>query len=326
MGASAAAPASEAEILRLLDKYFPNRRHGLLVGRGDDCAILAWNGNLCVSTDLFLEDVHFRRSYFTAVEAGHKCLAVNLSDLAACGASPAAFTLSLALPVPLDAIWLEGFFKGMAALASRHGAILCGGDLSKSGKLAASVTVFGHAAVPLKRKNTRTGDILFATGDIGLARIGLEELEKNGRKAATQWKGPCAAHLMPEPHVKAGLALTRFAEKGARIALMDVSDGLCSDLPRLLAAGHGAEITLNEQNLSPAVLAHAAASGKDAALEAFKGGEDYVLLGACQPDLLPDLAKEIPGLRQLGQVDGSGQIRCNGFPMDAAAGFDHFGG
>lgn len=322
---SGSAPASEAAILRILDRYFPDRRADLLVGRGDDCAVLAWQGQMCVSTDLFLEDVHFRRSYFTAAEAGHKCLAVNLSDLAACGASPVAFTLALALPVPLDLAWLEGFFQGMAGLASRYGAVLCGGDLSKSGRVAASVTVFGKAEVPLKRKNTCPGDVLFVTGDIGLARIGLAELEKNGRKAAGQWSGPCAGHLLPEPHVKEGLILARFAEKGARISLMDVSDGLCSDLPRLLAAGQGAEITLNGQNLSPAVLAHAAASGRDPGLEAFKGGEDYVLLGACEPDLLPALAREIPGLRQIGQVNGSDRITCNGLVMDAAAGFDHFG-
>ena len=109
---------SEDGILACLGRHFPQTGPSLLLGRGDDCAVLRGGKPLAVSSDLFLEDVHFRRSYFTPEETGYKALAVNVSDLAACGARPAAFTLCLGLPGWVDEPWLDAFFSGMAGLAS----------------------------------------------------------------------------------------------------------------------------------------------------------------------------------------------------------------
>lgn len=101
---------SEDSILACLARHFPATHPSLLLGRGDDCAVFRAGTPLCVSSDLFLEDVHFRRSYFTPEEIGHKALAVNVSDIAACGGRPVAFTLALGLPDDVDAAWLDRFF------------------------------------------------------------------------------------------------------------------------------------------------------------------------------------------------------------------------
>ena len=116
---------------------------GASTGGFTDCLLKA-GAPLSVSTDLFLEDVHFRRSYFTPEEIGHKALACNISDLAACGTRPKVFTLCLGLPPYIDAAWLEEFFSGMGSLAAKYGMGLAGGDISASDKLSIAVTVFGE--------------------------------------------------------------------------------------------------------------------------------------------------------------------------------------
>ena len=139
---------SEDSILTCLGRHFPQTGPSLLLGRGDDCAVLKGARPLAVSSDMFLEDVHFRRSYFTPAETGYKALAVNVSDLAACGARPAGFTLCLGLPGWVDAAWLDAFFSGMAGLAAEHNMVLAGGDLSSCERLHISVTVWGEPADP----------------------------------------------------------------------------------------------------------------------------------------------------------------------------------
>ena len=204
--------ASEDSILNLLGKYFPLSHPSLILGRGDDCALLKGGNPLSVSTDLFLEDVHFRRSYFTAEEIGHKALACNISDLAACGTRPKVFTLCLGLPSGIDAVWLEEFFSGMGSLAAKYGMGLAGGDISASDKLSIAVTVFGEPVGEggfLSRGGSVPGDTIFVVGSVGLARIGLLEMEARGRAAMERYPKACLAHLKPEPMVDAGLMLAR---------------------------------------------------------------------------------------------------------------------
>ena len=138
------SPKSEDDILRCLAKYFPDQQHGVVLGRGDDCAVLQFEHPLTVSSDLFLEDIHFRRTYFEPDDIGYKALAVNLSDISACGAKPVAFTLSLALPKTTPMDWFEAFFQGMSTLARQYNVCLVGGDLSQSATIAISITVFGE--------------------------------------------------------------------------------------------------------------------------------------------------------------------------------------
>ena len=126
---------SEDHILARIASHFPNEGPDVLLGRGDDCAVLGVSGPLCVSTDLFMEGVHFRRSYFTPEDIGWKALAVNLSDLAADGARPMGFTVGLSLPPDADMALVDGLCAGMAELAAQASVPLVGGDLSRADKL-----------------------------------------------------------------------------------------------------------------------------------------------------------------------------------------------
>ena len=302
--------ASEDSILACLARHFPATHPSLLLGRGDDCAVLKAGTPLCVSSDLFLEDVHFRRSYFTPEEIGHKALAVNVSDIAACGGRPLAFTLALGLPDDVDALWLDRFFSGMAALAQEQRLALAGGDLSRSPFLHVSITIWGESYTGgdfLVRGGSMPGDSLFVVGRPGLARVGLQVLEKEGRAALEHWPAACAAHLLPVPQVDAGLMLARAGANARPPALMDLSDGIMRDLPRLLGrtgesrarregdtgtatdSGLGAAILLPQGMLHPEVVRHARENGLNPVHEALLGGEDYALLGSCAPDMLPIL-------------------------------------
>lgn len=350
---------SEDSLLRMVCRYFPVQHSSLLLGRGDDCCVLKAGNPLCVSADMFLEDVHFRSRYFSPREVGHKALAVNISDVAACGVRPTAFTLCLALPPSVQTEWLEDFFAGMGALAKEHRMVLAGGDLSSADKIHISITVWGETTAGgkyLTRGGAMPGDAVFVIGELGLARAGLQVLEEQGRAALKEWPHACAAHLHPEPQVAAGLTLARITGGDRPPVLMDVSDGLARDLPRLLgltggagrleledsidlggidlggialggrAAGAalGAEIVLPEGLLHPEVREHARARGLNPVREAWLGGEDYALLGACAPELLPPLHAALPHLHSIGTITDSGCIVCNNAPAPTHAGFDHF--
>lgn len=339
---------SEDALLHTLGRYFPVQHPSLLLGRGDDCCVLRAGNPLCVSADLFIEDVHFRNSYFSPREVGHKSLAVNISDVAACGARPTAFTLCLALPPSIQMPWLEEFFAGMGELAQQHRMVLAGGDLSRADKVHISITVWGESTgngTYLTRGGSMPGDCLFVIGELGLARAGLHLLEMQGRTALEEWPHACAAHLKPQPQVAAGLTLARMAGVSRPPVLMDVSDGLARDLPRLLGltglvelqdkgphsgaasatgAGLGAEIILPEGLLHPELIACARGRGLHPVHEAYLGGEDYALLGACAPELLPPLHAALPHLHSIGTVTDTGTILCNNASAPAGAGFDHF--
>ncbi|MBU1229788.1 MAG: thiamine-phosphate kinase, partial [Proteobacteria bacterium] len=157
-------PTSEQDFLAAIDRHFPARAEGLLLGRGDDCAILDALGPLCVSTDLFVEGAHFRRSYFAPADIGHKALAAAASDLAAMGAAPVACALSLVLPPDgpdgVDDAFLEALLEGMAALSKRLELPLAGGDLSRGPALILDLCVFGRpgpAGRLLRRGTLRPG-------------------------------------------------------------------------------------------------------------------------------------------------------------------------
>jgi thiamine-monophosphate kinase len=363
---------SEDHVLSLIDAYFPRRHPGLLLGRGDDCAEFVSASPLALSSDLFLENVHFRRSYFTAEEVGHKALAVNLSDLAAAGAFPLGFSLGLICPADLDADWLEAMFKGMAALARESDIPLVGGDISAGSSLGFCITVWGGASDAkglFLRRGARAGDILFTLSpqsaqggcNLGLARLGLEVLEKQGRAAIKSYPAACAALLAPKPMLAAGQALVNampglLLEPGwpdlpAPIYAMDLSDGLARDLPRLLgglaqqyAAGQeadpgaalGADLTFEAENLHPELLAYHAGAEQKAISLALSGGDEYALLCACSPEKLDALrnalcnsmcAEAKPFMQILGTVSEVPGIRRQGTDIGAmipGGGFDHF--
>ena len=330
--------ASEDDILGLLSRFFPVEHPALLLGRGDDCAVLKSQGPVAVTTDIFAEDTHFRRRYFTPFDIGFKSLAVNVSDVGASGASPSGLSVGLTLTGNEDEAWISDFCEGMKAVCDKYALALSGGDLTRSSLLNICVTAWGTLpdALPrgLRRGVAKEGDIIFLAGSVGLARLGLTLLEsaetpEDVRQVKADWPKACAAHLRPEALAFDGMALARFAvehDAGDRMGLMDVSDGLARDLPRLLASritGFGADISLAENALHPEILRHAEKTGADAPAFAFEGGEDYALAGTCPEKLWPSLSRALkaPSL-VLGQVK-KGEITLNG-KKPASAGFDHF--
>ena len=349
------AVRSEDHILDLLDECFARAHPSLVLGRGDDCAELAAQGCvLALSTDIFLEDEHFRRGYFLPEEIGHKALAVNLSDLAASGAAPLGFSLGLICPPGLDAAWLSSVFQGMAALAGRYNLALSGGDISAGSKLGFCITIWGRPqnagkGAALLRRGAAPGRELFVVGPDyspegasscvpGLARLGLRLLEARGREAEGEFPQACAALLRPWPQIEAGQALAALASPQApRLSLMDISDGLARDLPRLLrgrdGAPLGADLDIPCGLLHPEMLAWAN-NDTNLALELIlSGGDDYLLLGSAEPDLLPCLRAALAALPEparldrIGRVTASPGLTLRGTPLEQAlplTAFDHF--
>ncbi len=333
---------SEAHFLELIDKYFPKQHPSLILGRGDDCAILRTQDSLCLSSDLFLEDIHFRASYFQAADVGHKALAVNISDIAAMGARPLGFNLNLGLSSRVDEAWLNDFFVGMSLLANEHNLALVGGDVARSDSIHICISIWGDCSGPalkVKRQNNQEyltrggampGDILFVVGQVGLARVGLNVLEAEGEKAKQHWPKACMAHLRPKPLVDAGLTIARLGMQARPAVLMDISDGLAKDLPRLLGMNDslqgplGAEITLQEVLLHPEVVEYNHKNKLCPINQAWLGGEDYALLGACNPKLFPVLQSALPAVYDIGIITDNGKLSFNGEIMTSSAGFDHF--
>jgi thiamine-monophosphate kinase len=314
---------SEQAFLDLIDLHFPRAHNNLLLERGDDCAVIPCPERLCISTDLFLEDIHFRRSYFSPEDIGYKSLAVNVSDIAAMGGKPMGFSLGLMIPPGLNQAFFSCFFKGMAEICQALDLPLTGGDLSLSSALGVCITIWGEAGEGtsfLTRSGNRPGDVLFLSGDIGLARIGLSLLEENG--PVSGFPESISSFLRPKLRIRDGLLL---GSSGFVSSLMDVSDGLAMDLPRLLGS-KGAEITLTEDALHPELLQYCRAQGQNPLEAALLGGEDYALLGTVGKDDLPRLKALLPKAAILGRVrERPGIVDRNGAAVQLR-GFDHFSG
>ncbi|MFN0168515.1 MAG: thiamine-phosphate kinase [Bryobacteraceae bacterium] len=276
-------------------------------GIGDDCAIIRPRGtteDLLFTTDLLLENVHFRRDTHSAVDVGHKALARGLSDIAAMGGVPRFCLLSLAVAGWTTPRWIDGFYKGLLRLAARHQMPLAGGDLARAELVACDIVVCG--AVPrgkaLLRSGARPGDLVYVSGHLGGAALGLWHGSGSG------WK----CHLRPEPRVELGQMLRKSLHA---TAAMDLSDGLSLDLWRLCErSGVGAEI-----DDVPVFTG--------ASLElALHGGEDYELLFTVRPrQVVPAAFEGIP-LTRIGRVvvhRGRERVRFRGEPL-APAGYDHF--
>ncbi|MDM0074875.1 thiamine-phosphate kinase [Variovorax sp. J2P1-59] len=263
----------------LIARYFtrPARRSPL--GVGDDCALIAPAAGmqLAVSSDMLVEGRHFL-STVDPMKLGHKALAVNLSDLAACGAKPLAFTLALSLPT-MDETWLEGFSRGLFALADAHGCELVGGDTTR-GPLNICITVFGEvpAGAALLRSGAKAGDDVWVSGTLGDARLALEVFRGTLALAPESFELARARMEQPTPRVALGLAL-----RGIASAAVDISDGLVGDLGHVLrASGVGASLDADAAagRLALAAHAHGAAAGLDRDTRracALAGGDDYEL-------------------------------------------------
>lgn len=289
---------------------------------GDDtAAIPGGEGELRVSTDVSVEEVHFRREWLTVDEIGWRATASALSDLAATAAEPAGITIALTIPDGTADGDVVQLMRGVGAAAAAAGCQLLGGDISGGGTWSLAVTVFGHAVRPLSRRGARPGDGIWVSGVLGGARAALLAWQ-DGREPA-----PAArlAFARPQPRLAAGRWL---ASRGAS-AMLDLSDGLGGDAEHLAAAsGVGLEIELDRLPIHPSVHAEARRIDQPAAEFAAIGGEDYELLVAL-PEGVDGAACE-PGagvpLTRIGTVVAGSGVRCllAGRAI-AVAGFRHHG-
>ena len=264
----------------LIAKYFSRPTPGAVLGVGDDCALLqpAAGMQWAVSSDMLVEGRHFLATV-PPERLGHKALAVNLSDLAACGARPLAFTLALALP-RIDERFLAGLAQGLFALADQHGIELVGGDTT-AGPLNLCITVMGEVppGQALRRDGARAGDALWVShrqgGGLGDARLALEVFRGRLSLPEEDFEAVRRAMELPQPRVALGLAL-----RGLASAAIDLSDGLVGDLGHVLQrSGVGAEIELERLPIGPVLARRPRSQQLHCALA---GGDDYELL-FCAP-------------------------------------------
>ena len=322
----------------LIARYFTRPTPRAVLGVGDDCALLQPKPGtqLAISSDMLVEGRHF----FAAADPfalGHKALAVNLSDLAACGATPLAFTLALALP-DVNETWLQGFSQGLLALADAHGCELVGGDTTQ-GPLNICITVFGEVPVvngksqALLRSGARAGDDVYVSGTLGDARLALDALRGTLVLPADLLAQARLRLEQPTPRVALGQAL-----RGVATAALDLSDGLLGDLGHLLkASGVGATLDTSIAIELIAACAHPACTTGLISLKkqlecVLAGGDDYELAftappAARQAVLAAARLAETPVTR-MGRIDAEPGLRLVDAQGQRLSGhyssFDHF--
>jgi thiamine-monophosphate kinase len=288
--------AREGQLIERVSRKFPLRKDGLRVGIGDDAAVLYPGGRKewVVTTDAFLEDVHFFRNTHPPGAVGYKALARATSDIAAMGARSRYFFLTLGLPDTCTGAWFDAFLDGMARAARRFGLILAGGDTTKYPKVVASLTVLGESrrGRAVLRSGARPGDLLCVSGRLGEAELGLQLVLKRLHKRK-RWAGLSKKHFYPEPRLALGewLASRRIAS-----SMIDTSDGLSTDLGHICkASGVGARVWATKIPMvkMPPELRRL---DFDPLRMALHGGEDYELLFTVPKRL----AGRLP--RMLGQV------------------------
>ena len=319
---------NEFELIRDYFARQPVRRADVVVGIGDDAAVLdpPAGCQLVVSTDMLVSGVHFPESTAPAA-VGYKALAVNLSDLAAMGASPAWFTLNLSLP-SADSGWLEGFCAGLFGLAGPFGLQLVGVDTTR-GPLTVGIQIAGFVprGQALLRSGARPGDSVYVTGWLGDAALGLMCLRQELRLPEAERDQVIQRLERPVPRVHEGEML-----RGLASACIDISDGLVADLGHVLeASGAGASIELAALPLSSVYQAVRAQVGWNPAVAR---GDDYELcftLPAQRQSVLEAQAARFGcGLRRIGVIEAQPGLRLmepsGSVYRPDRQGFDHFRG
>jgi thiamine-monophosphate kinase len=283
----------------------------LKMGIGDDAALVSAAGHVewVLSCDTFLEDVHFRMQTHPPDSVGFKALARAASDLAAMGATPRYFLLTLALPTARTGAWLDAFLNGVARASREVGITLIGGDTSRSRTVFVSITVLGEIAPgrELTRSGAHPGDIIYVSGKLGRAQLGLE-LVLRGNARNRQLRALTQPHLYPKIRIELGSWL---AKQRVATSAMDLSDGLSTDLARLCTASQvGAKIYTSKVPSAalPAAAARKLGNRKSDPLQrALHGGEDYELLFTVSPRQASKLGRA-PGAAALTAI---GEITRN---------------
>lgn len=251
-----------------------------ILGIGDDCAVIPQLSGMetLVSSDMLIEGTHFLMDDISAYRLGWKSAAVNISDIAAMGGRCTGSFLSYALPKGMQKEWMEEFFRGYNEVSAIYGCPLLGGDTTSSpDRLCISVTVVGEcpAGSSRKRSDAREGDLICVTGPLGDSAAGLQVILQ-GCERDEDAQTLIERHYLPRPRIREGMAIA--STEGAH-AMMDISDGIGSDLRHILkASGCGAEIDTASIPMSEELKRKCSALGWDALKLAISGGEDFELL------------------------------------------------
>jgi thiamine-monophosphate kinase len=289
----------DALVQRIQRVSRPAKTKQLILSAGDDAALwLPSRGQETILTcDWFLEGSHFLRDKHPADAVGWKCLARAASDIAAMGGLPRCFLLSLVLPVELAGPWLDQFLRGLRRASKSLHCELAGGDTTRGKRVLINTTVVGEIARgrALLRSGATPGDAIYVSGTLGEADLGLREL-RQGRGVASASTAALRKHLYPQPRLELGawLAKTRMAT-----AMMDLSDGLSTDLARLCAAsGVGAKIDADSLPTTPLT------NPRDARQLALHGGDDYELLFTVAKRNIARVSSSFRGLRltRIGEI------------------------
>ncbi len=318
-----AAPLSEFDLIR---QFFTRPVHKAALGVGDDCALIeARPGHhLAISTDMLVSGRHFFADV-SPRSLGHKALAVNLSDLAAMGAEPRAFTLALALP-EADPAWLAELADGMLTLADAHGCELIGGDTTR-GPLTLSLTVFGDVPLrqALRRDAARPGDDIWISGTLGDARLALGDCRGEWLLPEPDFSQVRVRMETPTPRVALGMAL-----RGVAHAALDISDGLVGDLGHILERSQAGAVVDVDALPRSAILSNQPEAQQHTCVLA--GGDDYELCftaPAGARDTIAALGERLSlRVTRVGNITpepGLRLVRADGSPFAfAGGGFDHF--
>lgn len=313
------AQLSEASLLAEIFPFFPTRE-GVLVGPGDDAAVLSSSGSVVVTTDAMVRGRDWLDEWSSAADVATKAFTQNVADVAAMGAAPTSLVVTLVADPATPAGWAVEFARTLGALADEAGVAVAGGDLSSApaGTVMVSITALGdlRGRDPVLRSGARPGHTLAVHGTLGRSAAGLLLLQQDAR-ARVETDGPrgaCVAHhLRPVADVAAGAA----AADGGATAMLDVSDGLLRDGSRIAAAS-GVRLSLDSALLEPDLRPLREAVG-DAALECvLAGGEEHSLLATFAGDL-PE------GWRALGRVEHGDGVTLDGVAQQPR-GWDHFAG
>jgi thiamine-monophosphate kinase len=282
----------------------------LTLGIGDDAALVSSTQGyeIVLTCDWFLEGTHFLLDKHPADAVGWKCLARAVSDIAAMGAVPRGFLLSLALPRELAGAWLDDFLAGLRRAARRFGCSLAGGDTTERREVLINVTVVGEVrrGREVRRSGARPGDIIYVSGRLGEAELGLRLLRERKRGSSVRDRR-LRKHLYPEPRVELGRWLS---EKGLVSAMMDLSDGLSSDLTRLCEASRvGAVIRSDLLPVVP-VTKLERNRGVGPLRLALHGGDDYELLFTAPKGKAKRLPRSVGGvaITRIGEVTWTPEV------------------
>ena len=326
----------EFGLIRNIQRLSLRKSSSALIGIGDDAAALKVSSSktLLVTTDMLLEEIHFDFSFTDFHSLGWKSAAANLSDIAAMGGVPRYCLTSIGIPDHISVEQIKDFYRGFHSLMKTHKTMLVGGDTCHSrSKMVISVTVLGEINKKnlLSRAGAKPGDKVFVTGTLGDSAAGLEILKKRGKGQVGMVKGAEARtlisrHLRPVPRTAEGRAIAR---SGCASAMIDISDGLSSDLSHICEqSGVGAEIRSDRIPISPALMKLSGGLTMPVLFYALSGGEDYELLFTVPPGKIKRLQSLHIPVTEIGTIkrgktmhliDGSNRKR-----RLQPGGYDHF--